>query len=192
MKATYANDTWHYTDGSHYPDLHHAFIFRSIGGGIASLEAVCSSQIGYGVSSGMDGSLAQAQSGAMYWVREEPILLLLGTRYYCCITLRTQPLLPLHSHSTLGYQRRCSWNRCDYWNCAQFWFCRLSFLTFCVTIFILLSQDITLELTIHMMRMLGILWSTVVAWTRAMEYQLEQQRYVSSHGASLSQTPFPC
>eukprot|EP01082_Thalassiosira_pseudonana_P005220 g4797.t1 g4797 contig17:57986-65940(-) len=67
MKATYANDTWHYTDGSHYPDLHHAFIFRSIGGGIASLEAVCSSQIGYGVSSGMVGSLAQAQSGAMYW-----------------------------------------------------------------------------------------------------------------------------
>ena len=108
MKETYAADTWHYKDSSHDPDLHHAFIFRSIGGGIASLKAVCSSQIGYGVSSGMVGSLAQAQSGAMYWVREEPILLLLGTRYYCCITLRTQPLLPLHSHSTLGYQRRCS------------------------------------------------------------------------------------
>ncbi|EED89945.1 predicted protein [Thalassiosira pseudonana CCMP1335] len=69
MKETYAADTWHYKDGSHDPDLHHAFIFRSIGGGIASLKAVCSSQIGYGVSSGMVGSLAQAQSGAMYWVR---------------------------------------------------------------------------------------------------------------------------
>ena len=72
MAATYSNGTWHYNDGSHYPDLHHAFIFRSIGGGIAYLNAVCSSWIGYGVSSGMVGSLAQIQTGDMYWVREEP------------------------------------------------------------------------------------------------------------------------
>jgi hypothetical protein len=85
MVATYASNTWHYNDGLHYPDLHHAFIFRNLGGGLTVFGGLCSSQHGYGVSSGIEGSLATFPYGEMYWVREEPFLRLLGTRYYCYI-----------------------------------------------------------------------------------------------------------
>jgi hypothetical protein len=52
MEATYASDSWHYTDpvSGETPDLHHFMAFRSAIVGIASVGGICDSQTGYGVS----------------------------------------------------------------------------------------------------------------------------------------------
>lgn len=68
MKTTYGDaDAWHYTDGSGI-DLHHGIIGRSIGGGRASLDAICDSEQGFGISGGVDGSLGNIQAWDLYVV----------------------------------------------------------------------------------------------------------------------------
>jgi hypothetical protein len=49
MMSQYSNaNGWHYTDSvtGETPDLHHAILYRSLGGGIAYLSAICSSEYG--------------------------------------------------------------------------------------------------------------------------------------------------
>jgi hypothetical protein len=60
MKSTYnQSDTWHYQDPNTglEPDLHHGVFYKSMGGGIASLSAICDSYYGFGVSAGMKGTI---------------------------------------------------------------------------------------------------------------------------------------
>eukprot|EP00804_Cyclotella_cryptica_P014971 CCRYP_000585-RA/>CCRYP_000585-RA protein AED:0.09 eAED:0.09 QI:277/1/1/1/1/1/9/288/735 len=69
MESTYGSSTnWHYTDpNGQPPDLHHAILYRSLGGGIAYLGTVCNSRLGFAVSSGVQGSLTDINNGALYW-----------------------------------------------------------------------------------------------------------------------------
>ena len=64
MKDTYGAPTWHYTDGNGI-DLHHALLHRYLGGGRAFLGAICDPQIGFGISSGIAGTISDI--GSMYW-----------------------------------------------------------------------------------------------------------------------------
>jgi hypothetical protein len=65
MESIFGGTKWHYTDGNGI-DLHHALLGRSIGGGVASLGAVCNPQSGFGVSSGVDGNKNNID-GYVYW-----------------------------------------------------------------------------------------------------------------------------
>ncbi|KAL7519300.1 hypothetical protein ACHAWX_004085, partial [Stephanocyclus meneghinianus] len=69
MEDTFSSSTnWHYTDpNGHQPDLHHALLYESRHGGIATLGAVCDPSSGFGVSSGIQGSLTDVNIGALYW-----------------------------------------------------------------------------------------------------------------------------
>ncbi len=68
METTYGSeDAWHYTDGFGI-DLHHGIIGKSIGGGRASLDAICDSAQGFGISGGVDGSLNNIQAWDLYVV----------------------------------------------------------------------------------------------------------------------------
>ena len=73
MKSTYGDDAWHYQDPNTglEPDLHHGVFYKSMGGGIASLDAICDSSRGFGVSAGMKGTaqnIADAvSSGSIIW-----------------------------------------------------------------------------------------------------------------------------
>lgn len=62
------SSAWHYSDPvtGETPDLHHAILYKSLGGGIAYLSAVCNSGYGYGVSAGVKGSM-QDIGGEMFW-----------------------------------------------------------------------------------------------------------------------------
>lgn len=69
MMSRYSNsNAWHYIDSAtgHTPDLHHGIFYKSMGGGIAYLTAVCDSGYGYGVSAGVRGSLDDI-GGEMFW-----------------------------------------------------------------------------------------------------------------------------
>ncbi|KAL7518619.1 hypothetical protein ACHAWX_004271 [Stephanocyclus meneghinianus] len=68
MYNQYSSQTWHYVEPTtgESPDLHHAILYRSLGGGIAYLGAVCSSYIGYGVSADVQGSMSDL-GGEMFW-----------------------------------------------------------------------------------------------------------------------------
>lgn len=67
MQETYEDGSWHYTSGSgHQPDLHHGIFAKDMHGGIAYVGAICSSWYGYGVSSGVVGSLTDID-GSMFW-----------------------------------------------------------------------------------------------------------------------------
>lgn len=49
MMNQYSNaNAWHYTDSvtGETPDLHHAILGRSLGGGVAYVSAICNSQYG--------------------------------------------------------------------------------------------------------------------------------------------------
>lgn len=67
MKKQYSGSTWHYTDpiSGQKPDLHHALLYRTPKGGYATVGGVCDSRIGYGVSGGVQGTLANI--GTVYW-----------------------------------------------------------------------------------------------------------------------------
>eukprot|EP00804_Cyclotella_cryptica_P019111 CCRYP_019454-RA/>CCRYP_019454-RA protein AED:0.10 eAED:0.10 QI:0/0.93/0.88/1/0.87/0.88/17/304/1304 len=67
MKEQYSGSTWHYTDpvSGQNPDLHHALLYRTPRAGYATVGGVCDSRIGYGVSSGVQGTLANV--GTVYW-----------------------------------------------------------------------------------------------------------------------------
>ncbi|KAL7517715.1 hypothetical protein ACHAWX_002611 [Stephanocyclus meneghinianus] len=68
MYNQYSSQSWHYVDPitGESPDLHHAILYRSIGGGIAYLGTVCDSDYGYGVSAGIQGSMSDF-GGEMFW-----------------------------------------------------------------------------------------------------------------------------
>ncbi|KAL3788265.1 hypothetical protein HJC23_011897 [Cyclotella cryptica] len=68
MHNHYSSQSWHYVDPNtgESPDLHHAILYRGLNGGIAFLGTICSSRWGYGVSSGIQGSLSQL-GGEMFW-----------------------------------------------------------------------------------------------------------------------------
>ncbi|KAL3803899.1 hypothetical protein HJC23_004061 [Cyclotella cryptica] len=68
MYNQYSSSSWHYVDPvtGESPDLHHAILYRSLGGGIAYLGAVCNSYLGYGVSGGVEGSISDL-GGGMFW-----------------------------------------------------------------------------------------------------------------------------
>eukprot|EP00804_Cyclotella_cryptica_P019495 CCRYP_006643-RH/>CCRYP_006643-RH protein AED:0.26 eAED:0.26 QI:170/1/0.9/1/0.77/0.9/10/0/645 len=68
MVNQYSSQSWHYVDPitGESPDLHHAILYKSLGGGIAYLGAVCNSNYGYGVSAGIRGSMSDL-GGEMFW-----------------------------------------------------------------------------------------------------------------------------
>ena len=57
MTDTYGStEGWHYTSPlGIVPDLHHALLTKKLGGGLANLGQICSSQKGFGLSSGLQG-----------------------------------------------------------------------------------------------------------------------------------------
>jgi hypothetical protein len=60
MRSKFARSAsvgWHYTspDGIK-PDLHHALLSKSLGGGIAYVGAICNSDYGFGLSADLSGS----------------------------------------------------------------------------------------------------------------------------------------
>jgi hypothetical protein len=68
MKKQYSGSTWHYSDpvSAQNPDLHHALLYRTPRAGYATVGGVCDSRIGYGVSSGVQGTLVNI--GTVYWL----------------------------------------------------------------------------------------------------------------------------
>ena len=68
MKKQYSGSTWHYSDpvSGQNPDLHHALLYRTPRAGYATVGGVCDSRIGYGVSSGIQGTLVNI--GTVYWL----------------------------------------------------------------------------------------------------------------------------
>jgi hypothetical protein len=58
---------WHYTSPSGIkPDLHHALLGRSIGGGMAYIGVICSSSSGFGVSGDLQGDFV-SMNNAVIW-----------------------------------------------------------------------------------------------------------------------------
>ncbi len=58
---------WHYTSPSGIkPDLHHALLGRSIGGGVAYLGTICDSRYGFGVSGSLVGNFV-SMDNAVIW-----------------------------------------------------------------------------------------------------------------------------
>ena len=68
MQETYSGSTWHYTDPTtgENPDLQHALLYRTPRAGYASVGGVCDSQIGYGVSTCVKGTLEDID-GSVFW-----------------------------------------------------------------------------------------------------------------------------
>ncbi|KAL3788242.1 hypothetical protein ACHAWO_008676, partial [Cyclotella atomus] len=73
MNSTYGAKDWHYQDPDTglMPDLHHGVFYKSMGGGIAFVSAICDSSRGFGVSAGMKGTIQNigdaVSSGSIIW-----------------------------------------------------------------------------------------------------------------------------
>eukprot|EP00584_Thalassiosira_punctigera_P000888 CAMPEP_0172536456 /NCGR_PEP_ID=MMETSP1067-20121228/8218_1 /TAXON_ID=265564 ORGANISM="Thalassiosira punctigera, Strain Tpunct2005C2" /NCGR_SAMPLE_ID=MMETSP1067 /ASSEMBLY_ACC=CAM_ASM_000444 /LENGTH=1048 /DNA_ID=CAMNT_0013321535 /DNA_START=304 /DNA_END=3450 /DNA_ORIENTATION=- len=61
MESTYGGTSWHYVG----TDLHHALLHKSLGGGRATIGAICDPEQGFGISTGIDGTINDI--GPMYW-----------------------------------------------------------------------------------------------------------------------------
>jgi hypothetical protein len=68
MRARYGSTVgWHYTSPSGIkPNLHHALLGKNMGGGIAYLGAICRSDYGFGVSTGIVGNFVSL-GNAVVW-----------------------------------------------------------------------------------------------------------------------------
>ncbi len=68
MRSLYGDaDVWHYTSPSGIkPDLHHALLGESIGGGKAGVGVICDPLRGFGMSSSLKGNFVSMDS-AIVW-----------------------------------------------------------------------------------------------------------------------------
>jgi hypothetical protein len=70
MRTKYARSTsvgWHYTSPSGIkPDLHHALLSKSLGGGIAYIGVICNSDYGFGLSASLSGTYS-SMGNAVVW-----------------------------------------------------------------------------------------------------------------------------
>ena len=67
MRTIYAASSWHYISPEGvWPDLHHALLSKSLGGGIAYKGVLCMSDFGYGLSGDLSGSY-QSMDNAVVW-----------------------------------------------------------------------------------------------------------------------------
>jgi hypothetical protein len=58
---------WHYTSPSGIqPDLHHALLGESVGGGKAGVSVICDPSLGFGVSGGLKGDFVNMDN-AVVW-----------------------------------------------------------------------------------------------------------------------------
>ena len=64
MRNYYGSSMWNYTT-SNGIDLHHALLHRYLGGGRATLGAICDPEEGFGISGGIVGTISNI--GSMYW-----------------------------------------------------------------------------------------------------------------------------
>lgn len=67
MTDNYSAEIWHYRSSEDdQPDLHHALLAGTGGGGVAYLSAICSPSYGYGVSASLEGNYASMDSAATW------------------------------------------------------------------------------------------------------------------------------
>ncbi len=68
MKARFASSVgWHYTSPSGIkPDLHHGLLGRDLGGGLAGIGVMCSSALGFAVSTGLRGDFVSMGNAAVW------------------------------------------------------------------------------------------------------------------------------
>ena len=67
MKSIYGGSSWHYTSPSgKEPDLHHGLLSRTLGGGRASLNAICDPRRGFGLSGDLSGNFVSMDSAVMW------------------------------------------------------------------------------------------------------------------------------
>ena len=68
MRGIYGSTVgWHYTSPSGIkPDLHHALLGKSIGGGRAGKGVICDPSLGFGMSSSLKGNFV-SMDNAVVW-----------------------------------------------------------------------------------------------------------------------------
>ncbi len=68
MRDIYGSEVeWHYTSPSGIqPDLHHALLSKSIGGGKAGLGVICDPRWGFGVSGDLKGNFVSMDNAVVY------------------------------------------------------------------------------------------------------------------------------
>jgi len=59
--------SWHFTSPTGIkPDLHHALLSKSLGGGLAYVGVICNSETGFGLTADISGSY-QSMGNAVVW-----------------------------------------------------------------------------------------------------------------------------
>ena len=68
MRETHASkyESMGGADGSSVINLRHALLGRDLGGGIAFIDTICDSSYGFGLSSGLVGTIGDLDEDAMY------------------------------------------------------------------------------------------------------------------------------